>query len=76
MKLILSRSKTEKNYAPNKNMFNLSINKFKSRQNKLFNKSKNLTVKSFTNLEEEEYIPRLKYKITEEDSFNNKKNLF
>ena len=76
MKLILSRSKTEKNYAPNKNMFNLSINKFKSRQNKLFNKSKNLTVKSFSNLEEEEYIPRLKYKITEEDSFNNKKNLF
>ena len=76
MKLFLSRSKTEKNYEPNKNnMFNFSTNKFKNRQNKLFNKTKNLTIRSFSNLEEE-YIPRLKYKITEEDSFNNKKNLF
>ena len=74
MKLFLSRSKTEKNYEPNKNMFNLSTNKFKNRQNKLFNKTKNLTIRSFSNLEEE-YIPRLKYKITEEDSLsNNKKN--
>ena len=75
MKLFLSRSKTEKNYEPNKNMFNLSTNKFKNRQNKLFNKTKNLTIRAFSNLEEE-YAPRLKYKITEEDSFNNKKNLF
>ena len=75
MKLFLSRSKTEKNYEPNKNnMFNFSTNKFKNRQNKLFNKTKNLTIRAFSNLEEE-YAPRLKYKITEEDSLsNNKKN--
>ena len=73
MKLKLSRSKTEKNYEPNKYKFNLSTNKFNKSKDKQNNNIKNLKIRSLSNLEEE-YFPRLKYKFSEDKT--NKKNFF
>ena len=73
MKLKLSRSKTEKNYEPNKYKFNLSSNKFNKSKEKQKNNIKNLKIKSLSNLDEE-YFPRYKYKLSEDKT--NKKNPF
>ena len=73
MKLKLSRSKTEKNYEPNKYKFNVSANKFNKSKEKQNNNLKNLKIRSLSNLEEE-YFPRLKYKLSEDKT--NKKNFF
>ena len=74
MELKLTHSKTEKNYEKNKYMFNLSENTFKNRLKSL-NKRKHLKIKSLSNFETE-YIQRLKYKISDNNSMTNTKKNF
>lgn len=73
MKLQLSHSKTEKNYDQNKYILNLKTNKFNQRKTKNSFKRKNLEIKSLSNLDEE-YIQRLKYRLSEMTSMKKNKN--
>jgi len=70
MKLKISRSKTEKNYETNKNIL-------KNIKDKNLIKRKNLELNSLSNIYEE-YLPRLKYKLSPINSMknNNTNNLF
>ena len=74
MELKLTHSKTEKNYEKNKYIFNLSENTFKNRLKSL-NKRKHLKIKSYSNFESE-YMQRLKYKISDNNSMTNTKKNF
>ena len=73
MKLQLSHSKTEKNYESNKYILNLNTNKYNQRKTKYSLKRKNLEIKSLSNFDEE-YIQRLKYRLSEITSTKKNKN--
>ena len=73
MKLQLSHSKTEKNYESNKYILNLNTNKYNQRKIKYSLKRKNLEIKSLSNFDEE-YIQRLKYRLSEITSTKKNKN--
>ena len=73
MKLQLSHSKTEKNYESNKYILNLNTNIYNQRKTKYSLKRKNLEIKSLSNFDEE-YIQRLKYRLSEITSTKKNKN--
>ena len=73
MKLQLSHSNTEKNYESNKYILNLNTNKYNQRNTKYSLKRKNLEIKSLSNFDEE-YIQRLKYRLSEITSTKKNKN--
>ena len=73
MKLQLSHSNTEKNYESNKYILNLNTNKYNQRKTKYSLKRKNLEIKSLSNFDEE-YIQRLKYRLSEITSTKKNKN--
>jgi len=73
MKLQLSHSNTEKNYESNKYILNLNSNKYNQRKTKYSLKRKNLEIKSLSNFDEE-YIQRLKYRLSEITSTKKNKN--
>ena len=73
MKLQLSHSKTEKNYESNKYILNLNTNIYNQRKTKHPLKRKNLEIKSLSNFDEE-YIQRLKYRLSEITSTKKNKN--
>ena len=73
MKLQLSHSKTEKNYESNKYILNLNTNIYNQRKTKYSLKRKNLEIKSLSNFDEE-YIQRLKYRLSEITSTRKNKN--
>ena len=73
MKLQLSHSKTEKNYESNKFILNLNTNIYNQRKTKYSLKRKNLEIKSLSNFDEE-YIQRLKYRLSEITSTKKNKN--
>lgn len=73
MKLQLSHSKTEKNYESNKYILNLNTNIYNQRKTKYSLKRKNVEIKSLSNFDEE-YIQRLKYRLSEITSTKKNKN--
>ena len=73
MKLQLSHSNTEKNYESNKYILNLNTNIYNQRKTKYSLKRKNLEIKSLSNFDEE-YIQRLKYRLSEITSTKKNKN--
>ena len=73
MKLQLSHSKTEKNYESNKFILNLNTNIYNQRKTKYSLKRKNVEIKSLSNFDEE-YIQRLKYRLSEITSTKKNKN--